>query len=151
VDSFESSDLKDLEMPLPLQKQIEAGKAKFVRIDDESWSSVLTELEGFAYDARSLTFILHRAEQPYLLCLVGERVTNAQWAKASTSVSAFLRENFNRGKAGRPKDLVRYRQAIKTRRTAGLLKEKLPVEPGEEKKFYSEQAYSARVGKSLRD
>jgi hypothetical protein len=70
-DFFESERLEVLPV---LQKHIASGKAKFVRIDDESLSSVLSKLEDFAYYAEGLTFVLHNAQQPYLLCLIGEKV-----------------------------------------------------------------------------
>jgi len=144
---FESD---DVHIPNALRSQMTLGTAKFVEIEDDNWTSVLSKLEYFAYYAEGLTFVLHRAEQPYLLCLVGEKVTNELWRRASTVVSAFQRENFNRGKAGRPKDLLRFEKMIKVRKRPGLLKEKLAITGELEKNFLSEQAYAARVGKSLR-
>jgi len=145
---FESD---DVQMPNALRAQVTSGAAKFVEIEDDNWTSVLSKLEYFAYYAEGLTFVLHKAEQPYLLCLVGEKVSNELWRRASKAVSAIHRENFNRGKAGRPADLVRFKKMIKVRKRPGLLKEKLAITGESEKNFLSEQAYSSRVGKSLRN
>ena len=101
-----------------LSKQMSLGRAKFVLIEDSEQTSILTRLEAFAYHPDGLTFVFHNAEQPYLFCLVGEKVTNAIWRDASTSVSSFLSRNFNRGKAGRPRDLERFLQTIKSRKEA---------------------------------
>jgi hypothetical protein len=141
---FESDRLK---VPSVLGKHIASGKAKFVRIDDVSWSSALSRLEYFAYYPEGLTFVLHNAEQPYLLCLIGEKVTDSIWREASRVRSALLRASFERGKAGRPTNIPRLREAIRTRNRPGLLKGNITPE----KSFYSEQSYISRVGSTLRD
>jgi hypothetical protein len=61
---FES---ENLPIPSVLRKKLESSDAKVVLIDDSNWSSLLTKMEYFAYDPERLTFILHNAEQPYLL------------------------------------------------------------------------------------
>jgi hypothetical protein len=134
-----------------LRRKLKAADAKVVVIDDENWSSVLTKMEYIAYDPERLTFILHDAEQPYLFCLVGEKATNKSWNKASTVVSAFLRENFNRGKAGRRMNLRRFQEMIRLRRKAGPIKERLVAKGELEKHSLSERSYSARIGKHVRD
>ena len=83
-----------------LEKLIEVGKAKFVQIDDKDGSSVLTELEAFAYDADSLTFICHRAEQPYIICLVGEKVSSQLWREAAPAIHSLQRKYFGREGGG---------------------------------------------------
>lgn len=144
---FESDTVK---VPPALRKQMKSNGVKFVRIDDNKWSSILSKLEYFAYDPSCLTFILHNAEQPYLFCLVGEKATYDLWKKTGKVVTAFTREQFNREKAGRPKNLVRFRHAIQLRKKPGQKKQNLAVSGDSEKDFKSQQSYSARVGKSLR-
>jgi hypothetical protein len=133
-----------------LQNQIDSGVGKVVLIEEDEPTSLLSSLESFAYHADGLTYVLHEGAQSYLLCLVGEKVTTNVWRRAGKTVSEFLRENFNRGKAGRPKDLKRYAQTVALRKRPGLLKASLPIEGRDKQKFESLQAYSSRVGKSLR-
>jgi hypothetical protein len=94
-----------------LQKVISEGAARFVLIEDDSFSTVLSELEEFAYSPNEITFIVHRAERPHVLCLMGERVTQPQLRAALPAVSAILREHYKRGKAGRPRDRLREKKA----------------------------------------
>ena len=94
---YESEEMNILEK---LEKLIEVGKAKFVQIDDKDGSSVLTELEAFAYDADSLTFICHRAEQPYIICLVGEKVSSQLWREAAPAIHSLQRKYFGREGGG---------------------------------------------------
>lgn len=133
-----------------LSKQMSLGRAKFVQIEDSERASIISRLEDFAYYPEGLTFIFHNADQPYLFCLVGEKVTNEIWRDASRVVSSFLRTHFNRGKAGRPRNLTRFRKEIMNRKKPGPLKAKLPGKEGTEKDFLSAQVYSARVGRAIR-
>jgi hypothetical protein len=94
-----------------LQKAINKGVARFVQIEDDSFSTILSELEEFAYSPDTITFIVHKAERPHLFCLMGERATQPQLRDALPSVSAILRKYYNRGKAGRPRDRVREKKA----------------------------------------
>lgn len=71
------------------QSLIESGAAKFVEIDDQDKSSLFTRLELFAYSSETITFLIHRAEQPYLFCLIGGDVTNSTWRGANKAISAF--------------------------------------------------------------
>jgi len=134
-------------LPEPLNSAIQQGLAKAVRIDDEEGSSCLTPLEQVAYFPEGVTFVLHEAEQPYLLCLVGERVSVEQWRKLSTAVTAILREKFGRGKAGRPKDLQKYRQAKKLLKQPGPLKEKAIKLAGLASNVDTQQSYISRLRK----
>src|SRR5579863_1951189 len=119
--SFESEKLK---VPKSLTKPINRGLAKFVLIDDEEGSSCLSVLEHVAYFPEGITFVLHRAEQPYLLCLIGEKVSAELWRKLNTTVTEMLRGNFGRAKAGRPKDLKKLKQAKRLLKSPGSLKDK---------------------------
>jgi hypothetical protein len=94
-----------------LQNAIDEGAARFVQIEDDSFSTVLSELEEFAYSPDAITFIVHQGEHPHLFCLMGEAVTQPQLRAALPAVSAILRKYYNRGKAGRPRDRVREKKA----------------------------------------
>ncbi len=106
VDYFED---EQVPMPEVLEKFVKDGPTKFVRIDDKDGSSVLTELESFAYNWEGLTFILHEAEQPYIICLIGENASSDIWKSAAPAVHALRRESYGE-KAGKTGDI---RQIIK--------------------------------------
>lgn len=146
-DSFESDWVK---VPPAVQQQVASGNVKFVFVEDEHWSSALNELEHFAYYPEGLTFVLHQAEQPYLLCLIGEKVSDKLWRQASRVKTALLKKNLGRGAAGRPPDIKRLRETIKIRQRNGPLKTKINLNNELKKPFESAQAYLSRVGKSLR-
>lgn len=135
-----------------LRKLIESGSAKFFRIDDACGSSVLSELESVAYYPEGITFVLHKAEQPYLFCLVGEKVSDHTWRRASKAVKAFQREYFERGKAGRPPNLKELKKGFALDRSPGPLKEKAAsLGPGEtEKDLRRKQVQLSRIRKRLR-
>jgi hypothetical protein len=143
-----------MEVPPGLEKLVASGIAKFVLIEDESWSSSLSKLEYFANYPEGLTFVVHEAEQPYLLCLIGEKVSDKVWKQGSRARSALLRKYFDRGKAGRRPSIPRLRRAIKLRTRPGSLKSKIivPDEPVENvrTRFRNEQSYVSRVGAALR-
>jgi hypothetical protein len=113
----------DLQVPEAVEKLIGAGTAKFVQLDDVSGSSVLSELEGFAYHDRGVTFILHRAERPYLFCLIGEKVSKQLLDQAAKGVTAFQQQYYGRGKAGRPRELMLRKKAIELLKQPGRKKE----------------------------
>lgn len=137
-----------LTVPVEVQRLIASGKGKFVLIEDPQCSSALSGLEYFANNPEGLTFVVHNAEQPYLLCLIGEKVSDKDWKRASAPRTALLRKYFNRGKAGRPPKIARLRSAIELRTRPGSIKSKISVP--DEKKFESELSYVSRVGAALR-
>jgi hypothetical protein len=139
-----------MEVPPGLEKLVTSGKAKFVLIEDESWSSALSKLEYFANYPEGLTFVVHEAEQPYLLCLIGEKVSDKVWKQGSRARNALQKKYFNRGKAGRPPNIPRLRRTIKQRKSPGALKSKIILEDNPDKKLSSEQSYSSRVGAAVR-
>jgi hypothetical protein len=137
-----------VEVPRPLDQAIRLGRAKFMRVDDKEGSSCLSILERVAYFPEGISFVLHDAEQPYLLCLIGEKVSVELWRKLSTTVTAMLREEFGRGKAGRPKDLPKRRRAKKLLEKPGPLKEKaavLAVQAGAAPTVATQQSYLSRL------
>jgi hypothetical protein len=86
------------------EKLVRLRKAKFVQIDDVSGTSVLNEIENFAYFDSGVTFIEHNAERRYLFCLIGEKFNKRLWDEAGRGVTDF-QKGFGRGKAGRPREL----------------------------------------------
>lgn len=135
------------DVPRPLAKAIESGEAKFVRIDDGEGSTCLSILEQATYFPEGLTFILHKAEQPYLMCLIGEKTSTELWRALSTTVSAMLRRTFDRGKAGRPKDLSKRRQAQNLLKKSGRLKDAAIALSGPAGNMETQQSYLSRLRK----
>jgi hypothetical protein len=107
LDAFESQSLK---IPAALKELERLGKGRFVHIDDQNGSSVLSELENASYDPDGLTFVVHEAEQPYILCLIGENAGNQVWRDAASTVRELQRIHFGRERAGKPVDI---RQRLK--------------------------------------
>lgn len=142
--SFES---EEIEVPKQLDKAIKCGEAKFVRIDDKEGSSCLSLLEHVTYFPEGITFVLHNAEQPYVLCLIGEKVSVELWRQLSTTVTAILRKKFGRGKSGRPKDLKKLEQAKQLLKKPGPLKEKAFVLGGKAQNIRTQQSYLSRLRK----
>jgi hypothetical protein len=138
--SFQSN----LRLPKPVQLAISSGEAKFVRIEDKDGSSVLTTLESIAYFSEGIAFIVHQRERPYLLCIVGEKVTNALWRKASKAVSALLHRHHGRGRAGRPKDIKKYRKTRHLLKKPGSLKAKAVELAGKAPNIPTQQSYISR-------
>jgi hypothetical protein len=135
-----------------LQKAINEGAARFVQIEDDSFSTILSELEEFACSPDAITFIVHRAERPHLFCLMGEAVTQPQLRAVLPAVSAFLRKHYNRGKAGRPRDRVREKKAQNLLRKPERKGEMAyALAKGEHAKdYYSAERYARQVAKRTR-
>jgi Raf kinase inhibitor-like YbhB/YbcL family protein len=105
VEGFES---KDLSLTPTMQEMIDKGLASYVRIDDVADYSVLKDLESFAYQPGGVTFIEHRAEQPYLMCIFGATVKKELLFKdLSKSLSEFQRKNFGGAHGGQKGNSVK--------------------------------------------
>jgi hypothetical protein len=87
-------------------------------------SSVLTEIEAFAYHAEGLTFILHSAEQPYMVCLIGEKTSSETWRTAERTLHALQRQYYGRVNAGKPPDRKQILKVATALRKPGPSKEK---------------------------
>jgi hypothetical protein len=132
-------------LPKAVELAISSGEAKFVRIDDrKGGSSVLSTLESFAYFADGITFVVHQRQRPYVLCIVGEKVTNALWRKASKALSALLHHHHGRGRAGRPKDLQKWRKTRGLLKKPGSLKSKAVELAGKAPNVPTQQSYISR-------
>jgi hypothetical protein len=132
-----------------MQKRIHDGTVRLVQIEDDSFSTVLSELEEFAYFPDAITFVLHNAERPYLFCLFGERVTQPDFREAGKVVSAILRQKYGRGKGGRPRDRVREKKALNLLKKPGSKAEKASAlaPGGEAKHHFSAERYIRTVKK----
>jgi hypothetical protein len=113
-----------MHVPGQIQELIESHEAKYVRIDESSGCSVLNDIESFAYHADGVTLLLHDAERPYLYCLFGEKATKELLDRAGKAVSAFQRDHYDRGKGGRPANLVRRKTVRELLNRPGSMKEK---------------------------
>jgi hypothetical protein len=141
VDHMESPDLP---VPKEIQGFIDSHEVKFLRIDDETGSSVLNDVESFGYHADGVTLIHHNAERPYLFCLYGENVSKESLDRVGKAITAFQRENYGRGKAGRRADVARRRTTRELLAQPGRMKEKAG-EVMTTDKIQSSQSYVSRV------
>jgi hypothetical protein len=121
IERFES---KLENIPNELRPFVEAKVIKFVEIDDDCGSSVLSVVERIAYHPNGITVVIHNALHPYLFCLVGEMMTDAQWKKAYAAVSAILRQQYSRSKPGRRRDTKKMKLAAHLLPLPGDLKSK---------------------------
>ncbi len=131
-----------VEMPDALNGFVQA-----VRIDDEDGSSVLTQLEAFAYHREGLTFMIHDAEQPYIICLVGEDADSDMWKKAAKVSHALRRECYGE-KAGRPGDIPHALRVAAQLRKSGASKSK-SMSVGKYKNEESSQSAFSRMKAKL--
>ena len=108
-DLKQATDSPESVFPPALEQLLQQSKAIVLRIDEEFESSILSDVEGFAYDGDKLTFIVHNSNRgAHLLCLIGEKVkTDDVWRKAATIVNGFQKKLYKREKAGRPPDMQR--------------------------------------------
>jgi hypothetical protein len=146
--SFQSNQMR---LPKPVELVISSGEAKCVQIEDKDGSSVLSTLESFAYFAEGITFIVHQRERPYLFCIVGEKVTNALWRKASRAVSALLHRHHGRERAGRPKDLQKWRKTRRLLKKPGPKKAAAVELAGKAQNVPTQQSYISRHLKELKE
>lgn len=138
----------NVDVPAPLEKLTKTGKAKLVRIDDIDGSSVLTEVEAFAYHAEGLTFILHIAELPYIVCLIGEKTSGKTWRAAERTVHALQRQYYGRVNAGKPPDIRQILKVSAAQRKAGSSKEKA-IKLGKTANTWSSQSDFSRIKRSV--
>jgi hypothetical protein len=104
AEEFEATELP---VPKALQEEIDDGNARFVQIEDNEYSSLLSELEEFAYNPGRVTFILHKGTQPFLFWLFGERIDQTAARKLLTALNA-LQDELDLGpRVGRPPDRAR--------------------------------------------
>ena len=99
----ETSSSEAVNVPSPTKELIDAGKATYVRIDDHGRYSILKELEDIAYKDEGVAIIHHHAEQPYFVCIFGEKTKKKDvLADLGKSLTEFQHEYYYRSKGGRP-------------------------------------------------
>ena len=141
---FERPDL----LALPkLEEEIRGKNAAYVQIEDESGSSVLSQLEAFSYRQGGVSFVLHNAEQPYILCLVGEKVDSQTWQRAGKIIKEFRKTYFRRVNAGRPPNLKRFDKVMKLRNRNQPLKNAASDLSGETGNWGSNKVLVSRAAK----
>jgi Raf kinase inhibitor-like YbhB/YbcL family protein len=113
VDAYaESFPAPSMDVPPAIQDLIHEGKATFVRVDDHGGYSMLKGLEDFAYKDDGVAIIHHDAEQPYLICIFGEKMTKETLADLGKAVTEFQQEHFHRSRGGRPPKLDRLKKRL---------------------------------------
>jgi hypothetical protein len=140
----------ELAVPSSLAQLIKDHLANVVYLDEADGKSLLTEMERYIYDPTRVTFMLHKAAQPFLYCLVGERVSVSTWKRAGKAVTAIHKEIVGRTKAGRPANAQRLTKAWETRKEKGNISENITVQSGPDRHFYSERSYVSRAEQQVR-
>jgi hypothetical protein len=142
-DYFESP---GMHVPPTIRELIEAGKAKFVRIEDPNDYSILQDLESFAYKDDGVALFVHQAEQPYLGCIFGEKMAKQTLAQMGKAVSEFQKTNFSRVQGGRPRNTDRLKRELKVDQRAISNKAKAAelADGGDEKKVKAEEVRLSR-------
>ena len=108
-DSFEANKLKILD---EAQDLVNKGQATFTQIDDGPGYSILKDFEVFAYKDDGVAFFQHNAEQPYLGCIFGEKITKQLLHDMGPTVTEFQKKHFSRTSGGRPPDMERLKQTL---------------------------------------
>jgi Raf kinase inhibitor-like YbhB/YbcL family protein len=95
------------------QALVNKGEATFTQIDDAGPQYlVLKDLEIFAYKDDGVAFFIHNAEQPYLGCIFGEKMSKQQLAALGPTVTEFQKKYFSRTAGGRPPDMNRLKKML---------------------------------------
>jgi hypothetical protein len=102
----------NLEILDAAQELIDKGEATFTQIDDGPGYSLLKDLEMFAYKDDGVAFYVHNAEQPYLGCIFGEKITKQLLHDMGKTVTEFQRKYFFRTAGGRPPDIDRLKKMM---------------------------------------
>jgi hypothetical protein len=133
-----------------IQELIDRGDATFVQIEDSGDYSLLKDLESFAYKDDGVAFLFHRAEQPYLLCLFGEKANKQLLARAGKGISAFQREFFRRAQGGRPRNMEKLKNAMELETKSGSTKAKAIDLTNDVSKSKAAEVYLAKLRSKLR-
>lgn len=148
ADWYALSESGDLEVPKELQKQIDEGRAKFVRIDDAAGWSLLNDIEALAGHREGLTFIEHHGTQPYLFCLFGEKATQQREIRSAMKIVTAFNKAWGRQKAGRPANLSQRAKVFDLLRKPGSMKAKaIDLAGSAEEKAIAKAAVALSRGK----
>jgi hypothetical protein len=108
ADDFESDELP---VPEGLQELVDAGKAKYILIEDEDDASPLRQVGDFGYSPDQVTVIDYKFGEPEDLrsrrfLLVGENVPlNEAWPKLREMVASYQRDYAKHDQRGRATDV----------------------------------------------
>lgn len=141
------------EIPEYCQQQVNQGEARYIRVDDRSVESLLTDFEHFAYDAEKVVFIEHRAEKPYLLLLIGGKVSKKILRNAQKTITKFQRTQMGSRLAGRkrsPKTLDKMRKIFVASRKKGISGIDLGYRFAPEYSYESKQNFVSMTKKLLK-
>lgn len=128
-DSVSPSDFfgsEDVAVGREMQRLIDTGYAKYVRIEDGQPRSLFKQLAEFAYSDDALTFVLVECERPYVFCLIGENISvEKTWREAGRVVSEFQKISYGRTRSGRRTKLLELKRDLAALlRGKGTAKEK---------------------------
>jgi hypothetical protein len=134
------------------QKLIDDGKATFVQIDDGPGYSLMKDLESFAYRADGVAFFLHNAEQPYLGCIFGEKMTKQLLHDIGKTLTEFQKKYYRRGTGGRPADVAALKkmQEVANRPISDKAKAIELAEGGDEKQINVQKVKLSQFKKKRR-
>lgn len=116
IDYFDSDDVP---VTKTVQKLIDEKKGKFIRIEDRRGGySIFKNLEAFAYRPDGVTVIEHHGEQPYFMCIFGEKAKKLPLiGQVGTALTEFQKKYFGRGRPGRPVKLDELKKAMVLKKT----------------------------------
>jgi Raf kinase inhibitor-like YbhB/YbcL family protein len=149
-DFFRADNLKILD---EAQELVDKGKATFTQIDDGPGYSLLKDLEMFAYKDDGVAFFVHNAEQPYLGCIFGEKITKQLLHDMGKTVTEFQKKHFFRTSGGRPPDMERVKKTLEVDKEPISNKAKAAelAEGGDEKKVKNQEVKLSRMRRSRRE
>jgi Raf kinase inhibitor-like YbhB/YbcL family protein len=142
IDSYsELFPAPNLKIPDEAQALVDKGEATFTQIDDGPEYSMLKELEEFAYKDDGVAFFVHNAEQPYLGCIFGEKMSKQQLADLGKTVTEFQKKSFFRTAGGRPPDMDRLKKMLEIDKKAISNQEKAfeLAQGGDQKKVETQE------------
>jgi Raf kinase inhibitor-like YbhB/YbcL family protein len=142
IDSFgELFPAPKLKISDEAQALVDKGEATFTQIDDGPAYSLLKELEIFAYKDDGIAFFVHNAEQPYLGCIFGEKMTKQLLHDMGPTVTEFQKKNFFRTSGGRPPDMDRLKELLEIDRKEipNVAKAAELAEGGDQKKVKTQE------------
>jgi hypothetical protein len=143
----------NLKIPDEAQALVDKGEATFTQIDDGLEYSMLKELEEFAYKDDGVAFFVHNAEQPYLGCIFGEKMSKHQLAELGKTVTEFQKKHFFRTAGGRPPNIDRLKETLEVDRKpiSNLAKAAELAEGGDEKKVKTQEVNLSKLHRDKRN
>ncbi|HXN74382.1 MAG TPA: hypothetical protein VN861_17680 [Candidatus Acidoferrales bacterium] len=134
------------------QELVDKGEATFTQIDDGPGYSMLKDLETFAYKDDGVAFFIHNAEQPYLGCIFGEKMSKQFLHVMGKTLTEFQKKNFFRTSGGRPPDIARLKKVLEVDKKpiSNIAKAAELAESGDEKKVKSQEVKLSQMRRKQR-